>query len=726
MKTPVIFLIPFFIVFAISVHGQASWERITPRPQEHTINDIIKIPGIDKLIAVGEGSTVMISNNDGADWDIYLNPAGKDNGYNCKGVCFINENTGFINGGYETILKTSNGGISWNLVYSGNSMYNWQCINEIEFTNETTGFAIADNGQLFKSSDAGDSWELIESGVSFDLNVLEFADSENGFVFSDGDGYLKTTDGGESWSLENLPAFISGLNFKDVYFTSSSTGIAIGSKYIQESTQGFIYKTDDGGVTWTEKFHDENGWYWPEAIDFANEDQGMVSCNTIMYGCINYVTFDGGDTWEETPMFYFSIAPCRTLYYKEDKAIIAGNMGMIAYSENDGETWEFHSERTFFGEIFDAQFVNGEIGYASAIEGSGGGAMFFLYKTIDGGENWFPTASTDSQPTFYFVNEDIGFIAVEEMSLTFYKTINGGQDWTFIELEDFEFEPLCIRFYDELNGLICGESTLLKTSDGGDTWIEINTGSSSFTDIEYKNENEVFICGNSFVMKSIDGGNIWEKYTFSSNIHATDIYFRDMNTAFLLGSDTILISEDGGETWAGTSINNQYNIYYRSVNFPTQNIGFAVGHGQYETIVKTIDGGETWNTINSNSTSGLSAAYFSDENNGLVFGENGIVLKTTTGGVTGFEKTRTLSHNSWFEVYPNPFTDKISISIKVEVHGRIVVFIYDLKGELVLNKTFMNTQKKMGMDLSALENGVYFCNIKYEGHNISKKIIKTK
>jgi len=76
--------------------------------------------------------------------------------------------------------------------------------------------------------------------------------------------------------------------------------------------------------------------------------------------------------------------------------------------------------------------------------------------------------------------------------------------------------------------------------------------------------------------------------------------------------------------------------------------GYAVGHGQFESIVKTTNGGETWNTINSKTTSGLNAVYFSDENSGLVFGENGIVLKTTTGGVTGFEETKQrLENGNW-------------------------------------------------------------------------------
>jgi len=733
MKRQNLYLL-LLMVFPVMLHSQSSWTRITPTPQENTINCITKIPGTNKLIAVGEGSTVMISENGGETWSIYLNPAGKNNQYNCNGVYFINESTGFIYGGKETILKTTDGGINWYLVYSGSTIYNWQCINEIEFINETTGFAIADNGQLFKSYDAGESWELIESGVDFDLNVLEFSDAAVGFIFAEGDEYLKTTDGGESWSVENLQPSIIGFYFKDVYFTTSSSALAIGTKFIQGITHGQIYKTDDAGNTWTEVYCDENGWYWPEAIDFIDESNGMVSFNTIMYGCINYVTNDGGETWEETPMFYFSWAPCRTLcYYDEDKVIIAGNMGMMVYSENGGGYWEFHSERTFFGEIFEVQFINQEIAFASAINGGGGVVIYSLFKTTDSGENWSVVSFIIASFNFHFINQYLGFIAFNDyITLNVLKTTDGGANWSLIESGNFDFNPTCIRFYNELNGLICGETTILKTSDGGNNWIEVNTDSfmNSHIDIEYKNADEVFICGrengSTSILKSSDGGNTWGSYSFGSNLHATDIYFRDTGTAFLAGYDTILISEDGGETWVGTNINSQNNILFSSINFPTSNIGYAVGHGQYETIVKTTDGGETWNVINSKSTSNLNAVHFFDKNTGLVFGENGIVMKTTTGGITGFEEINKIAEKNNLHAYPNPFINKVILEFnlpKNEKSGHI--FIYDQTCKQILSYPVNHTIKSIEIYGDKLKPGIYFYQLKTaNGISETKKMIK--
>ena len=62
------------LFIATIVSGQPAWERVTPLPQEHTINHITKIPGTNKLIAVGEASTVMISDDNGDTWEILTCP----------------------------------------------------------------------------------------------------------------------------------------------------------------------------------------------------------------------------------------------------------------------------------------------------------------------------------------------------------------------------------------------------------------------------------------------------------------------------------------------------------------------------------------------------------------------------------------------------------------------------------------------------------------------------
>lgn len=628
MKNQVCTLL-FLILFPIIIYTQPLWERRSTLPQENTINDICRIPGTSKLIAVGEGSTFLISPNNGVSWDIYSNPADLDNLYQAYGAYFINSNEGFIYGGKETILKTNDEGISWNVEYNGNSNYNWQFINEVEFINENLGFAVGDNGLLLKTINAGLSWSEISLGLSANLNVLEFTDEQTGFIYSNTNAYLKTIDGGTNWDIEYLPSSIESLVIKDVLYNSTEIGLAIGIKFEQQSEVGKIYKTIDGGVSWVEVFSDDNGWYWPQAIDFKDEDHGMVSFNAIMYGCINYTTNDGGDTWEETPMFTYSWAPCRDLHFDDDKAIVVGNMGLMSYSIDEGENWNQYSERQVYGEISDLQFTNDETAFLSAKNETGGALVFEMYKSQNGGQDWSFNNLFIQHFVFDFIDDEIGFVATEDIDLTVYKTENGAQDWTPIYLSEYHFEPTCIRFSDELNGIICGEDIIIKTSDGGENWETINTGypDNGYSDIEFQVSGDVFICGNNSIFKSEDGGISWDQHSFGSNYHFSDIYIKNENTIFITGRDTIFRSDDNGDTWAGVNINNPNTISFQSMTFPTSDIGYAVGHGTFETIIKTIDGGDNWEVLNTNSTSGLNAVHFFDENNGLAMGENGLVLR---------------------------------------------------------------------------------------------------
>jgi photosystem II stability/assembly factor-like uncharacterized protein len=60
------------------VYAQAPWTRVTPTPVEQSINDMVRIPGTERLIAVADGSTIMTSDDTGETWDISLYPADLD------------------------------------------------------------------------------------------------------------------------------------------------------------------------------------------------------------------------------------------------------------------------------------------------------------------------------------------------------------------------------------------------------------------------------------------------------------------------------------------------------------------------------------------------------------------------------------------------------------------------------------------------------------------------
>ena len=83
---------------------------------------------------------------------------------------------------------------------------------------------------------------------------------------------------------------------------------------------------------------------------------------------------------------------------------------------------------------------------------------------------------------------------------------------------------------------------------------------------------------------------------------------------------------------------NYSNGYLTDIDCINSNLGFAVGHDQYNPrsskILKTTNGGITWSHVYPSMSKILRRISFLDANNGWITGENGCILKTIDGGDT--------------------------------------------------------------------------------------------
>ncbi len=194
-------------------------------------------------------------------------------------------------------------------------------------------------------------------------------------------------------------------------------------------------------------------------------------------------------------------------------------------------------------------------------------------------------------------------------------------------------------FINKNTGWIVGESgTILKTSDGGNSWISQNSTVNSFLNSSFfLNANLGFACGfGGTILKTTDGGVNWVNKVSSSIYQIEAIQFTDSAQGFALTTDSLLITYDGGETWERTNTGNsksQLNLFF--INDSVGWIGCLSGR-----IMKTVDAGNTWTEINS----GFSSTYFAwlhffNIDTGYAAGNSGIfpnyygkIYKTTDGG----------------------------------------------------------------------------------------------
>lgn len=729
MKAQNITLFFSLLIFAFTLNAQNSWTMLTPAPQENTINCIKKIPGTNKLIAVCSGSTIMFSLDYGYTWQIFHNPAGKDNDFVCQSTIFLSEDVGFISGSYASILKTNDGGLTWNEVYAGSNNASY-LFYDFAFKNQV-GIAVGYLGHIVRTLDEGETWTEVASGVTYQLNALDFCLDEKVIaVGSDENQIVVSYDSGQTWETETINPSVTNGILRDIKFVTNSVGFILASG----SPQNKILRTIDGGATWNIVY---TGYYSPRAIDNYDDMHIAVSCHREIYESGVLLSENNGLTWEEFSCYSgFSWNANWSIVLINDimDLIMAGNMGMMFWS-SAGYIWNNLYERTFWGEIYQVQFLNQNNGFVLAESHTGGMAASDILNTHDGGLTWNLCGSIGNyQGTFFSISPEVYILAYYLSNLMLKKTTDGGFTWTYVNT-GFYFEPYCIKFNDVNNGLITGEGYIIKTTDSGETWQEVIPGGGwiyFYFDIEYLSPDTVFAVGEgmpneTIITKSFDGGITWIVNIIGNYGPAQDICFVTGNTAFLAcQNNTILNSTDGGETWYETVLNNSNPIEFKSISFPSQNIGFAVGDGSYENIVKTIDGGETWYPINSHTTSGLNSVYFFDDNTGLVFGENGVVLKTTTGGITGFEEPSFLYSGKFMEIYPNPFTNKVNINLKLSENiysGQITIF--DMTGKALLNFRIVETINNIEFISDDLNAGIYFVVLSVSSGVVeTKKIIK--
>lgn len=141
------------------------------------------------------------------------------------------------------------------------------------------------------------------------------------------------------------------------------------------------------------------------------------------------------------------------------------------------------------------------------------------------------------------------------------------------------------------------------------------------------------------IFKTTDAGDTWVqlKRPFSF-YHSISIIDKD-NIFCLRASDTLLKSTDGGETWKWLKIKNTIppSKYKNCFEFIDINTGFIANNGYG--VYMTKDGGSTWNICPSTQGKGINYIKFADSKTGWSFNTTvGLIFKTSDGGLNWKEQ----------------------------------------------------------------------------------------
>jgi photosystem II stability/assembly factor-like uncharacterized protein len=309
------------------------------------------------------------------------------------------------------------------------------------------------------------------------------------------------------WQTTSINTNTDNQRFDDVFFLNENLGWAANGYHAA------VYKTTNGGVTWNKQIDGADlapNLYFRN-ITFLNENVGFLG-SLISQGSSSakvYKTIDGGATWTEinniTP---YPQAICGLDAVGSNTVYGCGAYFQPAYiikSSDSGATWQYIDMAAYATALVEVKFISKTTGYAAGKNANGGNIL----KTTDGGLTWTEIYNSNKAGEYVWklqvlnTNKNVIFGAVESVSPNLGKLIStkdAGVNW--VEKNAPETDIQAVGFISESHGWMGGHSTgIFETKDGGTTWTDLEVGG---------NLNRVFVINTTTVFAS--GTSVY-KYT---------------------------------------------------------------------------------------------------------------------------------------------------------------------------------------------------------------------
>lgn len=372
-----------------------------------------------------------------------------------------------------------------------------------------------------------------------------------------------------------------------------------------------------------------------------------------------------------------------------------GYYAAVFKTTDGGTTWiEQVNEASIGGDYYfrNIEFLDENIGFLGTLNGS-------FFKTIDGGDNWTLVNNITPNPSAICGLDAVGTSTIYGCGAYFtpahiIKSVDSGATWQYINMSDYANALVEIFFLTENIGFVSGRNdngaTVLKTTDGGSTWIEIFNS-------------------------NIVGEYVWKLQVFESN---TDVIFGSVETA-APNMGKLIKTTDGGNTW------NSYDApesSIQAVGFINENHGWMGGHstGFHE----TTDGGVTWNNLNIGSN--LNKIFII--NSGLAYASGTTIYKYTLDTLGTEEVTNEKDNVLEITVLNNPVKTHLEFRINYKSTDNMLIELYDASGRFVkrLSRELISqsVKKNYKFSIEGLAPGIYYIDFHNNAGRTFKKIIK--
>jgi len=278
-----------------------------------------------------------------------------------------------------------------------------------------------------------------------------------GWYVNGGGKVFSTDDGGATWiqRVHKLGTF-----FRCVGFLDKKTGFAgnIGPDYFPDvSDDTPLYRTDDGGTTWT-----------PVVVS-GDPVKGLCAIEVVRYPFISAGNLD-----------------TKTLL------VAAGRVGgptSLLFSHDLGKTWTAKDMAAHCGMILDVHFFSDRIGILAAASPSDvQQSNALILRTEDGGATWTKVyrsaRSFETTWKISFPTPETGYVTIQSYnpdttaSKRFVaETTDGGKTWVELPMvDDHGVRQFGVAFVDADTGWVGAVPNGFGRTDGGKTWWKLSFG----------------------------------------------------------------------------------------------------------------------------------------------------------------------------------------------------------------------------------------------------------
>lgn len=304
------------------------------------------------------------------------------------------------------LLRTEDGGHTWYNVWPGELGLGYGVSSFFLDANQAWILMPGDEGRsgtLYHTADGGLTWQSYPA--PFAQADFQFLDANRAFALVDlgaGAGSMavalyRSQDGGQTWTRvftndpnladanDSLP--LSGIKF-GFAFRDDQTGWVSGTIYADGEV--YLYKTTDGGQTWSQQTLDlppafANAQVVVDAPVFFDAEHGLlpVSLVTASPAQVIYRTADGGETWQAG--FPLNVSASVDLA-PPNLAFMWDGGDKLYVSEDGGEIWTSTATNVnLAGDLVFFEFSDAAHGWAVTSDENG---QQKLYATEDGGAVW--------------------------------------------------------------------------------------------------------------------------------------------------------------------------------------------------------------------------------------------------------------------------------------------------------------------------------------------------